>query len=223
MTANLADYCVRPKTACTQDCDKGCRFDPKNLTIFQPPYREAARVRKALGTHKPRLLILGYARHGKDTVAEILRDDFGFAFVSSSMFLAEKVVVPYLAERGITYDSLEAAYEDRVNHRAAWHHAIAAYNENDPTLLAREILKVADIYVGMRSQREYEAVYALFDAVLWVSAEDRGLPPEPRSSMDISYELGRMHFINNSGTLADLHEEVRDTLRLVLANMEKVA
>ena len=32
----------------------------------------------------PKLLIIGHARHGKDTVAEILRDTHGYDFVSSS-------------------------------------------------------------------------------------------------------------------------------------------
>lgn len=156
-----------------------------------------------------KLLVLGYARHGKDTVAEYLRDDFGMDFRSSSHFLAEACVRPYLAERGITYATLDECYADRVNHRAAWHDAIAAYNAEDPTKLAREILKVADIYVGLRSNREYVAARPLFDAVLWVDASARGLPPEPRSSMDIEYDPYRMLVVHNSRDLDHLRAEVR--------------
>ena len=37
----------------------------------------------------PRLLILGHCRHGKDTLAEILRDEFGMTFESSSQSAAD--------------------------------------------------------------------------------------------------------------------------------------
>ena len=38
---------------------------------------------------KPKVLVLGYGRHGKDTVCEMLEQDYGFQFTSSSMFCAE--------------------------------------------------------------------------------------------------------------------------------------
>lgn len=162
---------------------------------------------------RKKLLILGFARHGKDTVAEILRDQHGFSFRSSSYFLAELVCRPYLAERGVTYDSLEACYEDRVNYRAEWHDAIATWNAEDPALLSKEILKVADIYVGMRSIREYEAAKQLYDDVWWVDATDRGLPPEDQSSMNLMFIPGEMRRIDNNGTLEDLRRTVNEALK----------
>jgi hypothetical protein len=158
---------------------------------------------------KTKLLILGYARHGKDTVAELLRDhEYGLRFVSSSYFLAEKVCRPYLAERGVTYPDLEACYADRVNHRAAWHDAIADWNREDPALLSREILKVADVYVGMRADREYQVAKGLFDMVIWVDSSERGLPPEDKSSMDIEFAEGEMRWLPNNGTIEDLKDRI---------------
>lgn len=151
-----------------------------------------------------KLLILGYARHGKDTVAEILRDTHGFTFISSSMFCAEKVCRPWLAERGVHYDSVEQCFEDRVNHRADWHQAIAEFNSNDLTKLSQGILEVADIYVGMRSAKEYAVAKTLYDDVWWVDALGRGLPPEDKSSMDIEYDPREMRLIDNNGNLNDL-------------------
>lgn len=155
----------------------------------------------------PKLLILGWARHGKDTVAEFLEHRHGVTFRSSSYFLAQNCVRPFLEARGITYDSLADCYDDRGNHRDLWREAIVEYNA-DPTRLTREILAVADCYVGMRSAREFEATKHFYDKILWVDASGRGLPPEPKSSMDITYDPSCMTFVNNSGTLQNLIKEV---------------
>lgn len=152
----------------------------------------------------PKLLIIGYARHGKDTVAELFRDRYGYKFVSSSLFLAERVVRPAMeTELGITYETLGDCYEDRVNHRAFWYDKISAFNEEDPGRLAKAVLEEADIYVGMRSNREYLGTTELFDRVIWVDGSGRGLPPEDRSSMDIDYVPSEMYRIDNGGKLAD--------------------
>lgn len=159
---------------------------------------------------KPRVLVLGWMRHGKDTVAEFMRDNHGYTFESSSYFLADRVVRPALSEKyGIEYPNLDACYEDRVNHRAKWRDIIAEYNGDDPSLLARSILEVSDCYVGMRTHREYVASRELFDAIVWVDASRRGLPPEPRDSMDIVFDPEWMHRIENGGALAYLEVGVR--------------
>jgi hypothetical protein len=166
---------------------------------------------------KPKILILGWARHGKDTVAEILRDRHGFKFASSSMFAAESIVRPGLAARGIVYDSLEECYEDRVNHRAAWFDLIKEWNAEDPAALAKGILEVGDIYVGMRSAYEFAEARKLFDHIWWVDASGRGLPPEDRSSNDIDFEEDTMTFINNNGSLEDLHSRVWEAIQDIYA------
>lgn len=162
----------------------------------------------------PKILLLGWARHGKDTVAEILRDNHGFRFESSSHFCAEHVCRPAMAELGITYGSLEECYADRVNHRATWYEAIKAYNGEDPARLAKGILEQGDIYVGMRSAYEFAEARKLFDQIWWVDASGRGLPPEPRDSMDIDREPG-FTLIPNNGSLHDLELTVACALHAV--------
>jgi hypothetical protein len=163
-----------------------------------------------LATRRPKVLILGHARHGKDTVAEMLRDKYGYAFQSSSHFCAEKVMMPYFEGK---YSSMAECYEDRINHRAEWFDQIVAYNNPDPARLAREILENSDLYVGMRSAREYEAAKHLFDIVVWVNGSRRH-PPEDRSSFDIDFDSS-MRVVANNGTLEDL-EQVVGRLHLVI-------
>ena len=160
-----------------------------------------------------KLLILGHARHGKDTAAEYLRDAHELSFRSSSLFLAQTVVRPALAERGLTYPDLEACYADRVNHRALWRELIEDYNAHDPARLAKAILAVSDCYVGMRTAREYEASRPLFDAVLWIDASARSLPPEGRDSMTIDFDPARMIRIDNGGTVAAMQTQLDDWMR----------
>lgn len=161
---------------------------------------------------KPKVLILGSARHGKDTVAEMLRDQHGFRFSSSSMFCAERIMMPAFemlrAEVGDestpVYDSPEECYEDRVNWRKFWYDHIQAYNATDPSRLAREMLAAGnDMYVGMRSAMEFAEARKLFDVILWVDASGRGLPPEGRDSFDIDFDIHTMVEVDNSGTLED--------------------
>lgn len=126
-------------------------------------------------TSQPRLMILGYARHGKDTVAELLAKAHGLKHISSSLFVAEKAVRPALALQGITYPDLDSCYADRVNHRAAWKQAIVEYNTPDKARLARELFADFDMYVGLRDLEEFVAAQAagLFDVCIWVDSTER--------------------------------------------------
>jgi len=162
-----------------------------------------------------KLLIIGPARHGKDTAAEYLRDRHGLSFISSSAFLAETVIRPALAGRGMFYDSLAACYADRVNHRALWRELIEDFNREDPARLAREILALADCYVGMRMARELWASRALFDAILWIDASGRGLPPESRESMDITFDPAWMIRIDNGGPVEAMFAQLDDWVRSI--------
>lgn len=155
-----------------------------------------------------KILIVGYGRHGKDSVAEILRDEFGLSFISSSLFAAERVMMPYFDSIGVHYDTAGDCYDDRHTgeNRALWHKQIMAYNSPDKRRLAREILAETDMYVGMRSEEEFAAARDLFDHIVWVDASKRGIPPEPKSSMTIEYDPEIMDLIENDGSLGDLRE-----------------
>ena len=129
---------------------------------------------------RPNLLVLGYARHGKDTVGEILRDKYGFKFTSSSMFVAQEVLWENWG--CAVYKDFEEMYEDRVNHRVLWMQMISAYNTPDKTKTASTMIERGfDMYVGMRRQDELDACRekGVFDYVVWVDASDRHPPERP--------------------------------------------
>lgn len=169
-----------------------------------------------------RLLVTGHARHGKDTVCGIIRNAFGLTFTSSSYFVAEKAVRPYLAERGLFYATLEECYADRINHRAKWHDAIHAYNTPDLARMGRELFAQYDMYCGLRNRKEFLAIRAekLFDVSVWVD-RIRHHPPEPHDSMQIRQDDCDL-IIDNNTTLTGLKIRtigaVRDTKMLWQAN-----
>lgn len=155
----------------------------------------------------PNVLILGAARHGKDTAAEILAGVTGWSFYSSSMFVAQKAVYPVLLAK-YGYASLEDCYNDRVNHREEWRDLIRAYNQNDRARLAKELLDVCNIYVGMRCHMEYEACVRqnVFDHVIWVEASNRVKRPDP--SLTIKKD-DTMCVLDNNGSIDVLRESIK--------------
>lgn len=160
-----------------------------------------------------KLMVIGHARHGKDSVCNILRDKFGLSFVSSSYFVAEKAVRPYLAKLGRSYATLEDCYADRVNHRSDWFDAIAAYNSNDPARLGRELFAEYSIYCGIRNIKEFNALREekAFDVCFWVDAGLR-LDPEPFSSNTLTMDCAN-YIINNNGPVENLEREVAAAMK----------
>lgn len=162
---------------------------------------------------KPKLLILGYARHGKDTVAEILRDAHGYKFMSSSEFVGREIIWETWGK--MRYPTFEMMFEDRVNWRKQWMEMISLYNTPDKSRTARTMLERGyDMYVGMRRYDELEASRHLFDYVIWVDRL-RYEPPET-GSMDITRENARPHHvIDNNGTLDDLKRNVEELAKWI--------
>lgn len=135
---------------------------------------------------KRKLLVIGHARHGKDSISSILRDEFGLSFMSSSHFVMEKAVIPYLAKMGIVYSSPDDCYADRINHRADWFDAIAAYNRPDPGRLGKELFSQYDIYCGLRRIEELARLKLdrAYNFSFWVDAFPR-IDPEDASSCTV--------------------------------------
>lgn len=161
---------------------------------------------------KKKLLIIGQARHGKDSVGQILKDGWGYNFCSSSYAAAEKVVFPVLSPI-YGYTTLEECYSDRVNHRSEWKDLITAYNTPQKAKLACEIMKTNDIYVGMRCHLELSScrMLDLFNAVVWVDASYRK-EPEPTSSNTITRDMAD-YVIDNNGSINELIVEVFKFMR----------
>ena len=152
---------------------------------------------------KPKLLVIGHGRHGKDTVCEILRDHYGYTFESSSKFCSLQFIYNDLKDK-YGYANEEECYADRHNHRAEWYNAICDYNVPDAATLGREMFAEYDIYCGLRNKREYYAMKntGVFDKVIWVDRSDH-LPPEGNDSMSLEPWMAD-YIIDNNGTLGDL-------------------
>lgn len=155
----------------------------------------------------PKVLIIGHARHGKDTLAELLKEEFGLSFKSSSQAAADIFIYDVLKEK-YGYKTSEECFEDRVNHRQEWYEMICEYNKNDKAKLAKEILKIDDCYVGMRDREEISECIrqGLFDLIIWVDASDR-LPLEGASSFNIDKSCADI-IIENSGSIDQLRPKV---------------
>jgi dephospho-CoA kinase len=155
----------------------------------------------------PKLLLLGHARHGKDSMVEILQEYFNLKFKSSSQAAAEIFIYDVLKDK-YGYKTPEECFEDRVNHRAEWHQLICDYNIDDKARLAKGILKHADCYVGMRDTREIKECINqnLFDLIVWVDASER-LPLEDVTSFNIKKSDADI-IIENNGTYDEFKEKV---------------
>lgn len=162
----------------------------------------------------PKILIIGHARHGKDTFAQILTDCWGFSFQSSSMYCAEKVIFPVLSSK-YGYKTPLECFEDRVNHRAEWKDLISEYNQKDLTRLTKGILETSNIYVGMRDFDEFQACkeQGLFDLVVWVDDSYRK-SPESKDSNELTRDLADVVVWNN-GDINNLTLEACKVMRFL--------
>ena len=135
---------------------------------------------------KKKFCIIGAARWGKDSMAEIWKEEFGIKFKSSSQAASEIFIYDTLKKK-YNYKNPKECFEDRMNRRKEWYDLICEYNYNDKSRLAKEILKKADIYVGMRDSEEIKECIKqnLFHLIIWVDASER-LPLEDSSSFNIS-------------------------------------
>lgn len=121
-----------------------------------------------------KLFICGPPRHGKDTVAEIIRENYGLSFESSSYFCMRQFLRDVLEQKyGLKYSSFEECYADRYHHRKKWHDEIRIYNDGDLSRLSRELFEHYDVYVGIRNREEYLAARHLSDLSIWVDASTR--------------------------------------------------
>lgn len=182
----------------------------------------------------PRILVLGHARHGKDTASALIAERYGLRFTSASLFCAERIVFPKVEAMwkrfyGASpvkvdrpsiphYSDAEACFEDRSNHRAFWYEAITEFNTPDKAALGKAIFEEHDIYCGLRNKAELASLVnsGAADIVVWVDGSDRH-PPEPTDSCTV--EPWMAHFvIDNNGNLQDLHRNVAELFDFLLAD-----
>ena len=162
-----------------------------------------------------KFLVIGHARHGKDTVSDLMEKNHGITHRSSSMHNAEHTVFAVLAPL-YGYKTVEECFNDRGNHRKEWYDLIAARCSEDPAAIGREILAASDIYCGLRNKREFHGIKnnGLIDYVIWVDRSDH-LPPEPKDSMSLEPWMAD-YIIDNNGTLEQLERNVQDLIDMLL-------
>lgn len=166
-----------------------------------------------------KILILGHARHGKDTVAELIVKHTDLELKSASIFAAEKFIFDTL-KKEVGYSSIEECFEDRINHRKEWFDLIHKYNEGDLARLARELMQQSDIYVGMRDGSEIDTCLneGVFDLVIGVW--DPRKKQEPQQSFNVNiFEVSDFVIFNNKG-LEELEEKIQKIFKN-LSNEQK--
>ena len=160
-----------------------------------------------------KIFIVGHGRHGKDTVAEFLREQYGLTFESSSYFCAEHVVKPYLEENyGLKYHSVQECFDDRSNHREEWYRAIRTFNEENESRLSSSIFSKYDMYVGIRDRTEFLASKHLSDLAIWVDAFKRVPTADPTCKI---LPIDCDTIIDNNGTEEELKNKLTRLFSLI--------
>lgn len=154
------------------------------------------------------IIVFGYKRHGKDTVCEILEENYSFlGFMSSSQVACDTFLYEQMRE-SFGYTTKEQCYEDRFNHRQYWYEAIRDYNTPDKTRLGRDIFSRARVYCGIRDKEEFLALKdkGLLELTIWIDASER-IPEIEEGSMNLDKSFADI-IIENNGTLEELREKV---------------
>ena len=155
---------------------------------------------------KPRIMVIGHARHGKDTVCELLRDKYNLNYVSSSRLLAGLI---WQDEDFMgAYSNSKECWEDRINHRTKWFNKIVKLNTPTKTTITQIIYSHYDIYCGIRDASELWAVNEanLYDLCIWVDASGR-LELENPNSINVTKYMADVVLYNN-GTLEELERNL---------------
>lgn len=157
---------------------------------------------------RPKLMVCGYGRHGKDTFCDILSDTYGYAFQSSSEVANELIIWPQWGYS--RYSSKEECFDDRHtgNNRSIWYNLIKDFGEHHPNALAKEIFSNNDIYCGIRNVDEFYLAWdsGLFDLSIWIDASER-CGPESSDSCSITEDDCDI-IITNNGTLDEFEGKI---------------
>lgn len=159
----------------------------------------------------PRVLFVGYGRHGKDVGAYALHRFGSFVNGVSTSWAA----TPFVAKALGIPESY--AFEHRHEDRQFWKDYCDHLRKEDPLFLVRKCLATGNVIAGVRDEVEIaQAVRErIFDRIVWV--ERPGFPTDPTVTFDpAKYCTDR---IINDGTL----DQYRDVVRLwATANFSKL-
>jgi hypothetical protein len=154
-------------------------------------------------------------QHGKDELARIWREQFGWDSEGSSQVCCDIFIFDALKDK-YGYKNAKECYDDRVNHRPEWYELIADYNKDDPARLAKEIVSRTGRYIGMRRPEEIQECIriGLFDLIIWIDASERK-PSEPSTSFSIDKSLADI-IIDNNGSISELEQRAERFGRAVI-------
>jgi gluconate kinase len=148
-----------------------------------------------------RIVVIGHAQSGKDTVAKILSKKYGLKYVNNSKIFAEKIIMPLMK-----YSCVEECYADRVNNRQFWFDTLNGLLDNDIDSLSKLVFDKYDIRCGVRSIKEIARLKEHRLSVIWV---ERSNNPKKDSTCGVSEEHANIRLINH-GSYDDLIRYVSD-------------
>ena len=155
-----------------------------------------------------KLLVLGRARHGKDSFCDILWDYCGLTSASTSKIANELFMYEGLKDM-FGYENPDECYRDRVNHRQLWFDLIRTYTRQHPSALGEYAWANYDLYNGVRSLEEFKAIkdLNLFDATVWIDASDRLGYTIDNDICEVTVD-DCDYVLTNNGTLDEFIEQV---------------
>jgi hypothetical protein len=141
----------------------------------------------------------------------------GLKKVPASIIIARDIIKdkPF----GVSYESVEECYEDRIHHREDWYNYIRLKCKYDPAFYVKQTLQEGDIFVGHRNRKEFKGSSLFFDYTIWVDASGRGLPPEDKASCDIT--MNGHDFIIENNNLPDTMIQVA-SLYKIMKNKKRI-
>lgn len=148
-----------------------------------------------------KIIINGWARHGKDYLAAAVAKELGLRFLSASHWYAEKFMMSKFPDK---WPCVQACYEDRVNCRALWYECVRVDYED----FHSGFMEHSDLFVGHRSITEHHDMIARmqrpfsYEGPLTVWVQWEGMKAEPASSC----EWQTVEDIHNNHDLVLVHE-----------------
>lgn len=147
--------------------------------------------------------VVGYGRHGKDTVAELLAKNTKLKYGGSTSRIASPLIAEAL---GLSVDE---AFARRHEDRMFWFRWCNELRRQEgPCILLTLLLANSDIAVGMRGIEEINQ-YAGYTVNYWIWVENPRKEKDP--TVDFTYQDTRKYGaikILNDGSLDDLNNKV---------------
>ena len=149
---------------------------------------------------KPKILLVGWGRCGKDEAAAFLHPHCGITATGSTSWAA----LPMMAK--LLNLPEQRAWETRHEHRQIWKGSCDHFRRNDPLLLINKALASGgQCLTGLRDKKELDAAKAagIFHRILWIDRP--GIPRDPTVTFEAK---DCTDYVKNDGTLRRFHQNI---------------